>query len=233
MTMNYTRCKEMSSTRKRKLGNNTYLAVYPDHYGVRLHSTDVVEFWPDRIVLNSGGWKTVTTKDRINSYSNIRVWSERGVWYCSTNGHEYPFADGISFHENGTVTGAGDADGGGRLRKQIAKYVKGYVAAFIEGQIPAPSGGDCWGCYLVDKNGKPGMGKDHFLEHFRESYYVPSLLNLAARDEASSGLLSTVAKSVIWQTWQEGKLPEETYITARQMKSCLTRYLSLQLGVAP
>ncbi len=79
---------------RRKLGNNTYLEerLHPDcdrdncpkhpiDYAVRLHRTDVVTLHPDGSqTLNSGGWRTVTTKDRINAYSMARVWSDRGEW---------------------------------------------------------------------------------------------------------------------------------------------------------
>jgi hypothetical protein len=80
---------------RRKLGNNTYLeerrfpgvhdASCIPSYAVRLHDTDVVTLHPDGSqTLNSGGWRTVTTKDRINAYSIAGVWSERGEWKVST-----------------------------------------------------------------------------------------------------------------------------------------------------
>lgn len=73
------------SKRDRPLANNTR-AEYrgSDAIAIRLHATDVVTYHRDgRIVLNSGGWRTVTTRDRINGYSPARVYSEHGVWYVS------------------------------------------------------------------------------------------------------------------------------------------------------
>lgn len=62
----------------RPLANNTRLE--PRHDGsiaVRLHRTDVVTFLADgRVVLNTGGWTTVTTQDRINRFSPARVYSQ-------------------------------------------------------------------------------------------------------------------------------------------------------------
>lgn len=80
---------------QRKLANNTYLrhaSGQPDRegnslggagdYAVRYHGTDVVIIHADgNYSLNTGGWYTYTTKDRINRFSPARVWSERGVWY--------------------------------------------------------------------------------------------------------------------------------------------------------
>lgn len=54
----------------RKLQNSTYLERRPgSDIAVRLHQTDVLTFSPDgAITLDSGGWDTVTTKDRMNAY---------------------------------------------------------------------------------------------------------------------------------------------------------------------
>lgn len=51
---------------------------------VSYHGTKVVTAHADgTFTLNSGGYRTPTTKDRINEYSPARVWQERGVWYLA------------------------------------------------------------------------------------------------------------------------------------------------------
>lgn len=63
------------------LANNTRLVQRGDNYAVKLHATDVVTIRPDSTyVLNTGGWYTVTTKDRINDFGPARVYSANGVW---------------------------------------------------------------------------------------------------------------------------------------------------------
>lgn len=38
-------------------------------YAIRFHDTDVVTFWPDgRVSVETGGWLTVTTLDRLQTY---------------------------------------------------------------------------------------------------------------------------------------------------------------------
>lgn len=65
----------------RKLERNTYLHPRGDAFAVRLHATDVVTILPDGTYsLNTGGWFTVTTKQRINAYGPARVSSDRGTW---------------------------------------------------------------------------------------------------------------------------------------------------------
>lgn len=71
----------------RKVGNNTYLVrnsgVPGDSIHLKLHSTYIVTWYADgRIELNSGGWRTVTTKARINEY--VEGWGisqEHGQWF--------------------------------------------------------------------------------------------------------------------------------------------------------
>jgi hypothetical protein len=70
-----------------RLGNNTYLEVSdPDplrgFIGVRLHNTYIVKFWPDgQVTLHTGGYHTVTTKDRLNEFIAGRVYQKAHQWY--------------------------------------------------------------------------------------------------------------------------------------------------------
>jgi hypothetical protein len=42
-------------------------------YAVRLHDTDIIVIYPDFWELNANGWTTITTQDRINSWSPAHV----------------------------------------------------------------------------------------------------------------------------------------------------------------
>jgi hypothetical protein len=86
----------------RKVGNNTYAEILPDgSVGIMLHSTYVVKIHPDKsATLNSGGWHTPTTKDRINQYSPVRVYQRKGQWYLES-GDEYE--DGVVVADNNLI----------------------------------------------------------------------------------------------------------------------------------
>jgi hypothetical protein len=77
----------------RKVGNNTYAEIeYDNSVSIRLHGTAVVRFYPNGLVkLNSGGWRTSTTKDRINKYSPVKVYQKKYEWYLQ---------DGAEFEDN-------------------------------------------------------------------------------------------------------------------------------------
>jgi len=88
----YKKLKELSKTRKRKLANNTYLIVRDDGgFGVRLHDTEVVIHYKDKIVLNTDGFYTKTTKSRINEFSPFSIYQKNYQWFIN---------DGIPFKDN-------------------------------------------------------------------------------------------------------------------------------------
>ena len=78
-------------------------AVYQNENGltaIRYHSTEVVQFDGDIIYLNSGGWRSVTTKLRMNQASQqyglgYSVYQRNFEWFVDYNGETLKFADGM------------------------------------------------------------------------------------------------------------------------------------------
>lgn len=54
----------------KKIANNTYRVDYGNKEAIRLHDTNIITYDHDKfnIILNSGGYQTRTTKDRLNKY---------------------------------------------------------------------------------------------------------------------------------------------------------------------
>ena len=223
----YKQLNELAQTRKRKLGNNTYLVIRDDDgYGIRLHDTEVVIHYKDRIVLDSGGWKTVTTKSRMNEYTPFYIYQKQKVWYVDGT----PFEDGITLYNNGTIKGQGkDPKETIKLTKRVKQYSKDYAKEFMKGNVPAPSNGDCWGC-LFHKNGKPTIAKDHIFSHLEDKYYVPSMLY----NMFDSGCLSQYAKGVICEVWN-GKPINEMHML-EHVEDCIQKaiykFCARDLGIA-
>jgi hypothetical protein len=72
------------SRERRKIQNNTWVERRGDDIAIRLHATDVILFKANgHVVLDTGGYFTHTTKDRINGHGPIRVYSERGTWFIN------------------------------------------------------------------------------------------------------------------------------------------------------
>lgn len=67
---------------------------------VRYHATDVVTFDAETITLNSGGWSTQTTKNRMNQASRqfglcYNVYQKDFSWFVYWQGNILPFSDGM------------------------------------------------------------------------------------------------------------------------------------------
>ena len=104
-----------------------------------------------------------------------QVHTDKGVWYVWGK----PYADGITQSADGTITGQGthDPKGDAALKRRVKAY-----AALCADSIPldAPSGGDCWYCYLHTEDGQP-LGEatrnvEHLESHMEEGYVAPSLV---------------------------------------------------------
>jgi hypothetical protein len=113
------RFKPPKSLDRRKVANNTWLTRNGENITVILYSTPILEFRPNGTVsLNAAGWKTVTTKTRMNSLIGPHLsvhgsgggswavtarqtdthqavhWHEEIAW---THTVTYPFYNGMSF----------------------------------------------------------------------------------------------------------------------------------------
>jgi len=65
------------------------------------HETTVVKFKNGKVILNSGGWRTATTKNRMNQVSNqfglgFGVYQRNFQWWVTLGcGGIVPFSDGM------------------------------------------------------------------------------------------------------------------------------------------
>jgi hypothetical protein len=130
---------------RRKLTHNTYAERRGEAIAVRLHDTDILTFHPDGSVsYETGGWFTVTTKDRMNSYGPLRIHSERGRWYAGTT----PYMDGMTVRDGLVIAGvdvdavAAEDQRNAATRKAIDRFVKGITPERIVSAWEN-SGGDC------------------------------------------------------------------------------------------
>jgi hypothetical protein len=167
---------------------------------IRYQQTDVVTYRADgTIILNSGGWKTVTTKARINEYTRVRLYADKGQWFIAAAPASL-YYDGMAINNDGQpltpqFPSKSDVQKKRALDKAISTYIKGFANDITENGLKDPDSGDCWGCLMHVAN-EPKveqgsfrrqnmptphgriepMGIDHYFGHFEEKYYVPSLL---------------------------------------------------------
>jgi hypothetical protein len=85
--------------RRRLPGRNTYLMPGRGTEITMRYNQTVVVTWRrcGAVVLNSDGWRTLTTKERMNRVSGVMVYQRRREWFVfirRTNAL-LPFTDGV------------------------------------------------------------------------------------------------------------------------------------------
>lgn len=214
------------------------------------HDNIIVTFHPNKAVYTSSGWKTFTTKRRLNWFlpKGFTIYQKKGIWYLHLlpweSGNTWIFKDGLTIDHQNIVSNAGDFQEAERIKrdtKRINKYVKGFVKALTQGNVPPPDSGDCWHCSMITTKGE-SLGDafnnvSHFESHFEESYYVPSLLMNAINENRER--LCSIAESAMYLLWiskdesEKEKLDSWTLeILARDVTSILTKYLKKRFNIA-
>jgi len=233
------------STRRLR-GVATYLVQNADGtISVEYRNTPVVTFFPNgEVVLDSGGWRTATTKFRMNEYvpKGWYVYQDRYEWFISHGNFEqgttWVYRDGCVLRPNGTVKGTTKYLPKKRreLQKKLRKFAKEYIRELFAGNIPAPSVGDCLYCHrFIDPKTEETVvpPSDHILSHLKERYYVPSLLLRAI--EAFP--VSPAAESVVSTIWNGSYDPGDDPwfgggVVSEQLEKSLRRYLLRACGFA-
>ena len=209
---------------------------------IRLHLTDIITFKSNGdIVLDSGGWQTVTAKERMNKFlPDWYITQSKNVWYLAKgflqDREEYVYQDGITILGTGGVKGAGeDRKKLDKRLKQIKVYVDGFMKKLVARKLPQPGNGDCWYCSMKTVGDGRSLGdslndNDHILEHFKEKYYVPSLL-MNAMEEFG---VSQMDKHCVgyWLKYYDDRIESVEDWAWKNIRKVLTRYLKRRLGMA-
>lgn len=225
----------------RKLANNTYALRTADILHIRLHDTDIITYYKNGdIALNSGGWRTPTTKDRLNAYLPFRISQDKGVWYLLLDSQEYVFADNMTVKSNGKVTGAGKSNP--KADKAFKAKVKKY-AQLCANAVPLdkPGAGDCWYCCMtisegtdkgkplgeaIEQNKRITRSDDHITHHMTEGYIVPSLVARALE-------LHYNAPMAFWEAFKDtGWKSEDRSFGKRAVSKAVYKYILRQFGYA-
>lgn len=198
--------------------NNTLSIEYNDGTkAIRLHNTDVVKFVNNTIVLSSGGWRTSTTKERINKYSGLpcRLWQKKGLWYIGGS----LFYDGITFDVNGkllTEAKESNLKAVEKMKKRISKF----CSLITEKRLPYPDMGDCWYCSMQTENkqtlGDATNDHNHLLEHLKEGYLHGSLLVNAMKERGYTEHQIAIHYQMKWV--HNFKRAARLYLTKRLIK---------------
>lgn len=83
------------------LCNNTRMQEIDGNFHVFYHGHDIAKFTPNHVVVNSCGYRTYTTKERLNQLipSRFTLYQKNFVWYVwdRENDTTFNFQDGMVF----------------------------------------------------------------------------------------------------------------------------------------
>lgn len=191
--MNYQdAANKLKGKTEKRIGNNTTLKYDLDDYVIRYHNTDIIRIHADNTyTLNTDGFLTYTTKERINNLTPAKIYQKAGIWYLGINAHQsILYFDGMCIDQNGLPLNHLQPENQARVKqyeknlKTYNKLVKQYITGFEKHclslqKMPEISNADCFFCLFQTE--KVSLGDaihdgSHLLLHLRERYYVPSLL---------------------------------------------------------
>lgn len=177
----------------RKVANNTLEYDLEDGSRAIQHQDTVIVIkqTDGTIILNSGGWRTYTTKERINRYlpAGVHLYQENHEWILEVRKNSSPerialFIDDIRIRPDKTFVFPDGTKNELAKRKATKKLIKNYTKKLREhikeNGVPRRDTGDCWDCMFqiqAPETWKPST--THLQSHLEEEYIHGSLIWLA------------------------------------------------------
>lgn len=218
--------EEIAAWRPKRGERNTYHYTTPEGDTVtRLHKTDIVRVSKrGTITLDSGGWRTMTTSDRMNAalrphgyciVKNRAGWQvarlrdpDAGLW-CESNAgaSRVYYTDGMKLPQAFSARNLAKAEKQAARDAKLKAAIKRFADKLTRDNWPMPSGGDCWVCQGMS----PGDG--HLREHIKQGYLHGTLLENA----------------IAWAGYNPAAYFQMRLVA--QARKCLRSYLQAQLGL--
>jgi len=160
-------------------------------YIIRFHQTNIVNKKPNgNIVLNTDGWRTLTTKERINWFlpHGIHLYQENFKWFLyieTDNGNKIqPFYDGIEITPTGEIVNPKvtikQFKEQLKLSDQLNKLIKQYAKQITENNLEQIMQTSCPKCQTVlYYNPNKEEIRQHLLEHLRTNTFSTEILEQA------------------------------------------------------
>lgn len=161
--------QEIEGNKAAKIGSNTTIRFDKDsNVIVRLYATDIATFTPEYIVVNTGGFNTVTTRDRLNQVLPFGAYTEKNI--LKINGQPINITGKFTYEGAPVETDADTLTAKKALWKEIDKLIDAYLENPVE-----PQTGDCFYCSMF------GATSDCILSHIAAKYAHGSLYVNAMR----------------------------------------------------
>ncbi len=109
-----------------RLAKHTRLQKRGNAFAVRYHKTDVVMIRPDGTYrINSGGWRTPTTKARMNKVLPCVISQVNGIWYAGVDNTYY--TDGMLIGPDGKAINAKPIGDIQKIKRMVDRRVNKFI----------------------------------------------------------------------------------------------------------
>lgn len=90
-----------------RIENNTWLEANNGNYIIRHHNTDIITITPENhYIIHCRGYRSNSTKKRLNGYSPARIFCRNFTWYVEANNQTILYEDGMRFDLDGKLLGS-------------------------------------------------------------------------------------------------------------------------------
>ncbi len=130
------RCRNQSIGHK--LDGKTYIQMRGSSFAVRLHNTDIVVIRPDNTYkLNSGGFRKITTKRRMNDVLPCVINQKDGLWSI---GNSF-FQDGMLIRHDGAIVGESiPLSDALEIKRKVDRYCNKFISLVLDMCVLEPIG---------------------------------------------------------------------------------------------
>jgi len=169
-----------------KIAHNTFDYSINNQRKIRYTNTDIVLFNKNYIILNTGGFYTNTTRNRLNNFLNHgHVYQSKNIWYYeqyqtkeNEDTEEIRFFDGIKIDINtGNILNKDKAPKTYKIDKyneRLNKLIINYCDKVNKLKVlPDNSLDDCLYCSMFNNDHN---FNEHLLLHLKEKYIMYSLI---------------------------------------------------------
>ncbi len=119
-----------------RLANKTYIQMRGSSFAIRLHNTDIVVIRPNGTYkLNSGGFRTTTTKRKMNNVLPFVVGQKNGLWSI---GNSF-FEDHMVVGHDGVIVGkAISLSHALTVKRKVDRYCNKFISLILDMCVSEP-----------------------------------------------------------------------------------------------
>jgi len=210
----------------KKLRYETWVRRDGDIIYIQHFDTPILQFFKNgKVIYSTGGWKTKTTKDRLNAYGPLNIYANSGLWWVGDFKNPIGvYKDGMAYHNGKLYNTAtkNEINKYNALKKESMEYMKNFIQAAFNGEVAVDTHADCLYCQMGRFEPQE---TSHVISHIEEGYFVTSMLYHGLKITGTGPFLCSIVRDALVGTIHENYKD----IAKTTMKSALSKIINRAL----